>query len=326
VSDRNGWARFAWRGSAFGVLFWRCGDESGAFVVGATRAEVEAFFGAACGWSSAVRPERELLVFDGGSWARRSSLRAAIAGASPGDLVLPERLVAEAVGDFDRFWTSAATDDRYGVPWRRGVLFAGPPGNGKTHFVKALIDRARRPCLYVRGVRSRCSTEEGAIARVFGRARELAPCVLVFEDLDALVNGANRSCFLNELDGFADNRGIFTLATTNHPEALDPALAERPSRFDRVYRFPLPDATARRAYVGRWAASLGPELAPPPGALDALAEQTAGFSFASLKELGLSAVVRWLGDGAPASAFGPYVERAAAELRASLGREPPGPA
>jgi hypothetical protein len=319
----QGWCRYAWQGRDFGVLAWRDADDCGAFVVGEGRAEVEAFFSAVCAWSADVRPEREILVFEGGSWMRTAALRAAIARASLDDLVLPEALVSGLVADFDRFWGSAEAYDRHGVPWRRGLILAGPPGNGKTHLIKALVNRSRRPCLYVRSVRSRCATEEGSLARVFGRARERAPCILVFEDLDALVHDTNRSFFLNELDGFADNRGVFTLATTNHPEALDPAIAERPSRFDRVHYVPPPDAASRLAYLARWAGALEPALRPPPPALEALAEQTEGFSYAYLKELGISALSRWIAEGSPPSAFGALVEHAAAELRAALGRRRP---
>ena len=65
---------------------------------------------------------------------------------------------------------------------------------------------------------------EGAITAVFQKARRHAPCVLIFEDLDSLVTKHKRSFFLNEMDGFAGNDGILALATTNHPEKLDPAI------------------------------------------------------------------------------------------------------
>lgn len=68
---------------------------------------------------------------------------------------------------------------------------------------------------------------------VFGKAREMAPCVLILEDLDALINDRNRSYFLNQLDGFEANDGIIVIGTTNHFERLDPAISTRPSRFDR---------------------------------------------------------------------------------------------
>jgi len=68
---------------------------------------------------------------------------------------------------------------------------------------------------------------------VFDKARQLSPCVVVFEDLDSLITDRNRSFFLNQLDGLSGNDGLLIIGTTNHFEKLDPALSTRPSRFDR---------------------------------------------------------------------------------------------
>src|SRR5581483_5198304 len=93
------------------------------------------------------------------------------------------------------------------------------------------------------------ATDEDNIHKVFDRARKSAPCLLVLEDLDSLLTTHNRSFFLNELDGFAANAGIVTLATTNHPERLDPSILDRPSRFDRKYPFEIPEQDERLAYI-----------------------------------------------------------------------------
>lgn len=69
--------------------------------------------------------------------------------------------------------------------------------------------------------------------QVFGKARAEAPCVLILEDLDSLINDNNRSFFLNQLDGLENNDGLLVIGTTNHYERLDPAITKRPSRFDR---------------------------------------------------------------------------------------------
>lgn len=68
---------------------------------------------------------------------------------------------------------------------------------------------------------------------VFSKARLLAPCVLILEDLDNMINPNNRSFFLNQIDGITPNNGVLIIATTNYLEKLDPALSKRPSRFDR---------------------------------------------------------------------------------------------
>jgi AAA+ superfamily predicted ATPase len=102
---------------------------------------------------------------------------------------------------------------------------------------------------------------------------------------------------LNELDGFAGNDGILTLATTNHPERLDPAIVDRPSRFDRKYPFDLPGGDERLRYISQWNASLRPALHLSPEAVERVGLQTDGFSFAYLKELFLSATMRWIESG-----------------------------
>lgn len=129
---------------------------------------------------------------------------------------------------------------------------------------------------------------------VFDRARKTAPCVLVLEDLDSLVTAHNRSFFLNELDGFAANIGIVALATTNHPERLDPAILDRPSRFDRKYPFILPALAERKAYITLWNGTLKPRLRLTDEGIETISAQTEDFSFAYLKELFLSSMMRWI--------------------------------
>ena len=86
--------------------------------------------------------------------------------------------------------------------------------------------------LYVKTFKSWMG-EEAAMQSVFEKARQMAPCVLILEDLDSLINDGNRSFFLNQLDGLEGNDGILIIGSTNHFDRLDPALNSRPSRFDR---------------------------------------------------------------------------------------------
>ncbi len=108
------------------------------------------------------------------------------------------------------------------------------------------------------------------------------------------VDDENRSFFLNELDGFAANDGIVTIATTNHPEKLDVAILERPSRFDRKYYFALPALAERNTYLRQWNEKLRPEMQLTDAAIATLAQDTEGFSFAYLRELLLAMMVRWM--------------------------------
>ena len=97
---------------------------------------------------------------------------------------------------------------------------------------------------------------ERSIALVFAKAREFAPCYLVFEDLDSIVNDRVRSYFLNEVDGLKSNDGILMVGSTNHLDRLDPGISKRPSRFDRKYYFPDPDYEQRVQYAKYWQGKL----------------------------------------------------------------------
>ena len=173
-------------------------------------------------------------------------------------------------------------------------MLLGPPGNGKTHAIKAIVNSLHKPCLYVKSFQVEQQSEHDAIRNVFARARKSSPCLLILEDLDSLITDSNRSFFLNELDGFAENTGLVVLATTNHPEKLDTAILDRPSRFDRKYHFDLPAATERSAFLTLWAGRLEVSMQPSNDGISEAVNRTEGFSFAYLKELGLSAMMCWI--------------------------------
>ena len=203
------------------------------------------------------------------------------------------------IEDFTSFLAARAEYERYGVAYKRGVLLLGPPGNGKTHCLRALIRMLALPCLYVTSLKSKYSTEDASIDTVFSRAKDLTPCVLVFEDLDAMITDKNRSFFLNKLDGLSNASGLITLATTNHPERLDPAILDRPSRFDGKFHFDLPSAPERERYLAMWNARVDGAMRIEPSVLEGLVEDTGEFSFAYLKELWVPAMVRWMHNRKP---------------------------
>ena len=120
------------------------------------------------------------------------------------------------------------------------------------------------------------------------------PCIVVLEDLDSMITDKSRSFFLNELDGFRVNTGVVVLATTNHPEKLDTAILDRPSRFDRKYYFNLPEEAERRAYIEHWNRDLQAELRVSERGTKSLVNATGGFSFAYLKELFVASMAQWM--------------------------------
>jgi len=297
-SDRvyvQAWHRVAWAGAELELVRLEYpvgyGSQVVRWLIADSQEQAEAFFAAVCAWNAQV--DEAILVFQDGYWQKNYQLYQAIKQATLNNLVLGGTLKEDLRRDLTAFFNAQAVYERAGVAWKRGIVLIGPPGNGKTHAIKALINDLDKPCLYVKSFSSEHADDHHNIRVVFEQARETAPCVLVLEDLDSLVTDHNRSFFLNELDGFAGNTGVVTIASTNHPEKLDPAIMARPSRFDRKYHFGLPGAPERRAYLELWSARVDAGMRPASATLDAVAASTDGFSFAYLKELLVAATVRW---------------------------------
>jgi DNA polymerase III delta prime subunit len=292
----NSWLNVLWRGQLLDVVLitWseNCYRARHHWIVAESRKLAETFFAEVCEWSSEVHGE--ILIFQDGYWQKNEELYEAIKTATFDTVILPDSLKQQVKNDFEQFFRSRKVYEQYGIPWKRGAMFIGPPGNGKTHTVKALINQLGHPCLYVKGFKSEYATEQENLGAVFARARMTTPCLMVLEDIDAMIDDENRSFFLNELDGFESNTGLVVLATTNHPGRLDPAILNRPSRFDRKYYFNLPTAAERFAYVAAWIKQLQPELRLSERAAGAVVQQTENFSFAYMKELFVSATMQWM--------------------------------
>lgn len=142
----------------------------------------------------------------------------------------------------------------------KGILLSGPPGTGKTLMAKALARESKlnfisvnSPLLFSRWM----GGAEKALHEVFKKARQAAPAILFFDELDAFVprRGGDSAAlsrlvsqFLMELDGLEELREVVVLAATNRIDLLDPALL-RPGRFDRVLEFPLPGLNDRIAIL-----------------------------------------------------------------------------
>lgn len=224
-------------------------------------------------------------VFDG-YWYTDKNLYRQVKKASWDKVILDEDMKKDLVEVASKFFSSEADYDDLGVPWRRGLLFHGPPGNGKTISIKALMHtllemRPAVPTLYVKSAPNVYS-----INSVFRQARNLSPCMLVLEDIETIVTPQTRSYFFNQLDGIEDNRGLFVVASTNFLDKLDPGLTKRPSRFDRKYFFALPNEHERTLYAQFWRHKLAnkPDVEFPSRLCPAMAHITPGFSFAFMQE------------------------------------------
>jgi AAA+ superfamily predicted ATPase len=294
----NAWLNVLWKGQLLDVILitWTedCYRRRHHWIVADDKQLAGDFFDAVCEWGCDVRGE--ILVYHDGYFEKNKELFDSIKNSTFDNLILPASLKEELQNDFAQFFDSREIYERYGIPWKRGAIFIGPPGNGKTHTLKALINQLGKPCLYVRSFKSEYGTEQENMAEVFKRAR-MAPCIVVLEDLDSMIDSKNRSFFLNELDGFQSNNGVVVLATTNHPGKLDSSILDRPSRFDRKYHFHLPHDAERRAYIMQWNSELQTDLQVSEKGASEVVDATTGFSFAYLKELFVASMVQWVSDG-----------------------------
>lgn len=233
----------------------------------------------------------EIYVFDESQWIKDKELWNSVKGSSWDDVILDPTMKENLIKDVQGFFDNKQLYKDLAVPWKRGVILHGVPGNGKTISIKALINSLHLrpepiPSLYVKNFDS-CSGEKYSINQIFQKARKMAPCLLIFEDLDSLVQDETRSYFLNEVDGLESNDGILMIGSTNHLDKLDPAISKRPSRFDRKYNFKLPGEAERIAYCHFWRNKLldNNMIDFPEDLCPIIAKITDGFSFAYLKEL-----------------------------------------
>jgi cell division protease FtsH len=157
----------------------------------------------------------------------------------------------------------------------RGMIFWGPPGTGKTLFAKAMATALGAAVTIVSGpeLKSKWVGEsEENLRQVFLRARQAAPAIIVFDELDSFAtargtyqgSGVEHSMvnqLLTEMDGFRKDELVFVVGTTNFVESLDPALL-RPGRFEFHLHIPFPAADDRRAILKIYDEKLGLSLSP----------------------------------------------------------------
>ncbi len=204
----------------------------------------------------------------------------------------PDSLPAKVLTEIKQFWATGEQFQRYGFLHRRGYLFYGKQGCGKSSLIHQIVS-----AIVAGGnVAFFCQQPYSFIPAVekFRQVEPDRPIVCIFEDIDAIIEHYGDSELLQWLDGNSQVDKAVNIASTNYPEKLDKRIVSRPRRFDRILRIESPDARVREAYF----AGKVPDLKPTE--LAHWVELTSGLPFAALAEMVIS--VRCLGNGLEESA------------------------
>ncbi|HEU4968508.1 CDC48 family AAA ATPase [Sphingomonas sp.] len=219
---------------------------------------------------------------------------------------------------------------RLGIRPAKGFLLYGPPGTGKTLLAKAVAREAEANFIATKSsdlLSKWYGESEQQIARLFARARQVAPTVIFFDELDSLVPARGGglgepqvtervvNTILAEMDGLEELQSVVVIGATNRPNLIDPALL-RPGRFDELIYVAVPDQAGRQRIL-----EVHTKKMPLAGDVDLalIAERTERFTGADLEDLvrraGLSALRESLGNESVTMA---HFEKALADTRASV--------
>jgi len=186
---------------------------------------------------------------------------------------------------------------KFGMEPSKGVLFYGPPGCGKTLLAKAIANECQANFISIKGpelLTMWFGESESNVRDVFDKARQAAPCVLFFDELDSIAKARGGSLgdaggagdrvinqILTEMDGIGKKKNVFVIGATNRPDIIDPAIL-RPGRLDQLIYIPLPDLLSRLAILK---AALRKSPVAKEVNMEFLAQHTQGFSGADLTEI-----------------------------------------
>lgn len=198
-------------------------------------------------------------------------------------IILPDETMELIERNVMSFYKHSDALKKAGKSLKRGILFYGKPGTGKTFTAKYLAQ-------YLDGVTVFILSGEQLwlVKEVFQLARLLAPSLVIMEDVDLIAHTRNETLgqtilhqLLNELDGLTKTTEIIFLLTTNRPEVLEPALALRPGRVDQAIKFPLPDANCRKRLVEQYSDGMELDIID----MSRLIERSEGASPSFIQEL-----------------------------------------
>lgn len=200
-------------------------------------------------------------------------------------------IINNVTDEIDKFWDRRDIFTQYGFLQRRGYMFYGPAGTGKSVLIKQLIQKI----VDRDGIVFLCDTHPDNVQNGLKHFSNLEPdrnIICVFEDVDAIINRYGDSELLTLLDGEDSVDHVLNIATTNYPERLDRRIVGRPRRFDRIIKIGYPEPDMREYYFKHKLESVGAKIDSKE--VDKWVSHTEKFTFAALTELVIS--VKCLGN------------------------------
>lgn len=215
--------------------------------------KVKAMLADVVAYNQALLSEKEIhyvYTFDGWSWSRYQG----IVSKTIDNVILDKKVKHEFITDVDNFLKNKGWYGNRSISYKRGYLFYGTPGNGKTSLALALSNYLKRD-IYIMSISN--ISEDSGLIRGFGKLESSS--ILLIEDIDTIFRTQRKldkgkisfSTLLNCMDGVFFKEGIITIMTTNYKSDLDPALI-RPGRIDMEVSFPNPTFNLVSDYVNNF--------------------------------------------------------------------------
>lgn len=230
----------------------------------------------------------KVLSFDAGANYRGRSRGLMVHKLPPverANVILPEAALKLLDRNVLNFVEDRAQLRLLGQSTRKGILLYGPPGTGKTHTIRYLASNLPDHTTLII-----TAGQMALLGAYMNLARLLQPTMVVIEDVDLIARSRETigpceetllNRLLNEMDGLKEDADILFILTTNRPEQLESALANRPGRIDQAIEIPLPDDVGRRKLIQLY----GRGLALDEAVVSEAARRTKGVSAAFIKEL-----------------------------------------
>ena len=181
-----------------------------------------------------------------------------------------------------------------GLPNSRGIILSGAPGTGKTMYAKSLAAESETTTILIS---AEMIQQRHDVKAAFKLARRLSPTLVIIEDIDTAGTVSRKFTdhpilgeYLQAMDGMESNNGVVILATTNHTENIDPAISDRPGRFDRIIEVPLPDKNQRKEIIQNLMRNM-PTKIHSGKTIDKIAANSRGLSGAWIREVVQTAMI-----------------------------------